>query len=237
MKIDLCVQSESLKDSTDWKKTTQDFIEIQKKWKEIGPVPRKHSDQVWKRFRAACDYFFELKGQHFSNIDEEQVENLKLKEELIKEVSEYKISKNVDADLSKLKGFQRRWTEIGHVPIKQKDIVQNKFREAINELFDQLKLDDSQRNILKFRNKVSNFSETARGKNKMRLERDKYVNRLKQLENDLILLDNNIGFFTQSKNAESLIANVNDKIEQTKQKIEMLKNKIRVIDEYDKDYE
>ena len=237
MKIDLCVQAESLKDSTDWKKTTQDFVNIQRKWKEIGPVPRKHSDQIWKRFRAACDFFFEMKAKHFSDIDEEQIDNLKLKEDLIKEVESYQVTKEVAEDLKKLKDFQRRWTEIGHVPIRQKDSILNKFRDAINKHFDDLKLDEPKRDILKFRNKVSNFTETSRGKNKMRVERDKYMSKLKQLENDLVLLDNNIGFFTQSKNAESLIADVNEKIERTKEKIELLKKKIRIIDEFDSDNE
>jgi hypothetical protein len=233
MKIDLCVQAESLKESTDWKKTTQDFIHIQRKWKEIGPVPRKHSEQVWKRFRAACDYFFEMKSTHFSEIDEEQEKNLTLKENLIKEVKDYKVTKNVDKDLEALKEFQRRWTEIGHVPFKQKNEVLREFRYAINTHFDALKLDESKRDILKFRNKVSNETETTRGKNKIRHEREKYMSKLKQLENDLVLLDNNIGFFTQSKNAESLIEDVKQKIEKTKKNIELLKKKIRIIDEYD----
>ena len=233
MKIDLCMQAEALKESTDWRKATQDLISIQKQWKEIGPVPRKHSDVLWKRFRAACDYFFEKKSEHFSEIDTEQVDNLQKKQELIKEVENFKSTGDVNENLKLLKDFQRRWTEIGHVPIKKKDDVQKKFRDSINKLFDELKLDDSKRNLLKFRTKMVSFSESSRGQNKMRLERDKYMTKLKQLENDLVLLDNNIGFFAKSKNAESLIEDVQRKIEQTKEKIEFLKNKIRVIDEMD----
>lgn len=233
LKIDLCLQAEALKDSDDWRKTTQDLINIQKDWKEIGPVPRKHSEALWKRFRAACDYFFDKKSEHFSSIDTEQVDNLKEKEELIKEVENFKSTGDADENLKILKDFQRRWTEIGHVPIKRKDEIQKQFRDAINKLFDDLKLDESKRNLLKFRTKIASFSESSRGQNKMRLERDKYMNKLKQLENDLILLDNNIGFFAKSKNAESLIEDVKRKIEQTKEKIEMLKEKIRVIDEMD----
>ncbi len=181
LKIDLCIEAEALKDSTDWKKTTQDFINIQKKWKEIGPVPRKHSDAVWKRFRAACDYFFDKKSEHFSTIDTEQVDNLKLKEALIEEVEKFKPEKDVDENLKKLKSFQRRWTEVGHVPIKKKDEVQVRFRDAINKLFDELNLDEEKRNLLKFRTKMNSYSESSRGQNKMRMERDKYMNKLKQL--------------------------------------------------------
>nr|WP_319266657.1 DUF349 domain-containing protein [uncultured Draconibacterium sp.] len=235
LKTDLCVQAESLKDSTDWKKTTQDFINIQKKWKEIGAVPRKHSDALWKRFRAACDFFFDKKSEHFSDVDTEQVDNLKAKEDLITEVKNFKPVKNTEENLESLKAFQRRWTEIGHVPFKKKDEIKVQFRDAINKLFDDLNLDDEKRNLLKFRNKMSSFSESSRGQNKMRMERDKYMNKMKQLENDLVLLDNNIGFFAKSKNAESLIEDVKKKIEVTKQKIELLKDKIRVIDEMDND--
>ena len=235
LKTDLCVQAESLKDSEDWKKTTQDFINIQKKWKEIGAVPRKHSDVLWKRFRAACDFFFDKKSEHFSDVDTEQDDNLKLKEDLIKEVESFKPVDNVDENLESLKTFQRRWTEIGHVPFKKKDEIKVQFRDAINKLFDDLNLDNEKRNLLKFRNKMSSFSESSRGQNKMRMERDKYMNKMKQLENDLVLLDNNVGFFAKSKNAESLIEDVKKKIEVTRQKIELLKDKIRVIDEMDND--
>ena len=233
LKIDLCLQAEEMKESTDWKKTTQDFINIQKQWKEIGPVPRKQSDAIWKRFRTACDSFFDKKSEHFNDVDSEQVGNLKLKEELIEEIKNFKSSKNVEDNLKKLKEFQRRWAEIGHVPFKKKDDIQTQFREAINKLYDDLNIEDEQRNLLKFRTKMSSFSESSRGQNKMRFERDKYMNKMKQLENDLVTLDNNIGFFADSKNAESLIKDVQKKIEVTKQKIEFLKEKIRVIDDID----
>ena len=235
LKTDLCVQAETLKDSTDWKKTTQDFINIQKKWKEIGAVPRKHSDNVWKRFRAACDLFFENKSKHFSGVDNEQVDNLKAKEALIQEVLNFKSTGDVNENLNLLKDFQRRWTDTGHVPFKKKDEIQSEFRDAINKLYDELNIDDDKRNMLKFRSKMSSFSESSRGQNKMRFERDKYMSKMKQLESDLIVLDNNIGFFAKSKNAESLIQDVKNKIEVAKQKIEFLKNKIRVIDEMDKE--
>jgi hypothetical protein len=233
MKIDLCVQAEALKDSTDWRKATNDLINIQRQWKEIGPVPRKQSDALWKRFRAACDYFFDKKSDHFSNIDAEQIENLNNKEKLIEEVENFKPSADVDENLNRMKEFQRRWTEIGHVPIKKKDIIQRRFREAINKLFDDLNVDESERNLLKFKTKMATFSESSYGQDKMRMEREKYMNKLKQLETDLVLLDNNIGFFAKSKKTESLIKDVKRKIEQTKDKIEFLKEKIRVIDEMD----
>lgn len=230
-KIDLCVQAEALRDNTDWKKATQDFINIQKKWKEVGPIPRKHSDIIWKRFRAACDFFFDKKSEHFSDVDTEQLDNLKLKEDLIAELENFKSTGDVNENLKLLRDIQRRWTEIGHVPFKKKDAIQNKFREEIGKLFDQLSINEDKRNMLKFKTKMSTFSESSRGQSKMRMEREKYMSKLKQLENDLVLLDNNIGFFTKSKNAEALIEDVKRKIEDTRQSIENLKEKIRVIDE------
>mgnify|MGYP000005854711 CR=1 FL=1 len=235
LKVDLCMQAEALKDSTDWKKTTQDFIDIQKKWKEIGPISRKHSESIWKRFRAACDYFFDRKSDHFSGVDSNQIANLKLKEALIEEINTFKSSDDIEENLAKIQEFHRRWSEIGHVPYKKKDTIQVQFREAVNKLYDDLNLDDEKRNMLRFKNKITTFSESSRGQNKMRFEREKYMNKLKQLENDLVLLDNNIGFFAASKNAESLIKDVQTKIEMTKQKIESLKQKIRVIDEIDEE--
>lgn len=230
MKTDLCVQAESLKDSTDWKKTTDEFIEIQKKWKEIGPVPRKQSDIIWKRFRAACDYFFEQKSKHFSSVDTEQFDNLKMKQDLIAEVKAYQLTGNESEDLEHMKEFQRRFTEIGHVPFKDKDKVQNDFRDAVNIHFDNLRIDEKKRNLLKFKTKVSNLTTNNRGYGKMRFEREKYMTKLKQMETDLALLNNNIGFFADTKNAKSLIGDVNQKIASTKEKIEFLKEKIRIID-------
>ncbi len=234
MKIDLCLEAENLKESTDWKKATQQFIDIQKRWKEIGAVPRKNSDAIWKRFRAACDYFFERKSGHFNDIDEEQSENLKQKEKLIEEVENFRPDNDPAASLKTLREFQRRWTEIGHVPLKNKDSVQHRFREAIDKQFDALKIDHTNRNVFNFRSKIESMTDNARGLSKVRSEREKYMIKLKQLENDLILLDNNIGFFANSKNAQALIADVNQKIRDTREKIEQLKEKIRIIDDLDK---
>ncbi len=235
LKTDLCIQAEALKDSTEWKKTADEFINIQKTWKEIGPVPRKYSDVIWKRFRAACDYFFESKSKHFSSIDGEQVENLTKKRSLLEEVKKFVLTGDDNADLDSLKDFQRRFTDIGHVPFKDKDAIQNEFRDVINHLFDLLRIDEKRRNLMKFKNKVVNNTTTGRGQNKMRFEREKYMSKLKQMESDLALLDNNIGFFANTKNAEVLIEDVNLKIANTKEKIEFLKEKIRIMDSMEDD--
>lgn len=235
LKTDLCVQAEALKDSTDWKKTADEFINIQRAWKEIGPVPRKYSDVIWKRFRAACDHFFENKSKHFSSIDGEQADNLKRKKALLEEVKSFVLSGDDSADLDKLKEFQRTFTEIGHVPFRDKDAIQNEFRDVINHHFDSLRIDEKRRNLMKFKNKVAGNTSSGKGQNKNRFEREKYMTRLKQMETDLALLDNNIGFFANTKNAEALIGDVNLKIENTKEKIEFLKEKIRIMDSMEDD--
>ncbi len=231
LKVELCIQAETIKDSNDWKKTTDELIALQKKWKTIGPVPRKQSDPVWKRFRAACDEFFNKKSEHFSTIDSTYEENLNKKEALIEEILSYTITDKAEEALSKLKSFQREWTEIGFVPIKKKDEIQKKFRDAINEKFDQLELDDQKKNMIKFRSKVDEMVHAPKGYSRLRQDREKLINKLKQLENDIVLWENNIGFFANSKNAQSMIHEVERKIEDAKKKIEGLHEKIRLIED------
>lgn len=235
LKTELCVQAEALKDSTDWKETTEILKKLQRDWKQIGPVPRKHSDKIWKRFRAACDTFFENKAAHFSNQDGTFEENLKAKEELIAEIQAYALSEDVDEAFEKLKDFQSRWAEIGFVPYEKKDQIANDYRNALNQKFDKLQVDDEKKNLLKYKNKLDSMYENPRAHRKLRSDREKFLNKLKQLENDIVLWDNNIGFFAKSKNADSLIQEVQQKIDNAKKEIVLLEEKIRLIDESDAD--
>lgn len=233
LKTELCIQAETLSDSTEWKKTMEELIALQKRWKEIGPVPHKHSDKIWKRFRAACDKFFERKAQHYSEIDDSFENNLIKKQELIREIEEFQNTDNAEACLKKLKEFQRRWAEIGFVPIKDKDEIHEKYRQAVNQKFDQLKIDDSRKNMLKFKTKIDNYLGKPNGMHRIRMEREKYIARLKQMENDIVLWENNIGFFAHSRNAESMIKEVETKIENAKKNIDLLNKKISIIDDID----
>lgn len=235
LKTELCIQAESLKDSNEWKKVTEDLIQLQKRWKEIGSVPRKHSDELWKRFRAACDYFFNQKSQHFAQVDNKYEDNLKAKEQLISEIEEYQIVEKVEDNLNVLKEFQRRWAEIGYVPIQQKESIQKRYRDAINKHFENLKIDESKRNLLKFKSRLENVHGNPRQENKVRMERDKLFNRLRQIENDITLWENNIGFFAKSKNAEQMIKDVERNIQKGKEEMKMLEEKIKMIDKLDID--
>jgi hypothetical protein len=230
-KTDLCVQAEALQDSTEWKKTTEELIALQKRWKEIGPVPFKHSDRIWKRFRQACDKFFSRKETYFSEVDNSYEQNLKKKEELIKNIENLDTNNKVEECLKKLKDLQREWAKIGFVPYKNKDDIQDRYRNAINEKFDSLNVDENRKNILKFKTKLETLKNKPNGIQRINQERDKFASKLKQLENDIVLWENNIGFFTKTKNAESMINGVESKIEDARKRIALFKEKIKLIDE------
>lgn len=231
LKTELCIQAEAMKESHDWKKTTDEFIRIQKKWKEIGPVPRKQSDAIWKRFREACDYFFDRKSQFFSHIDEEQASNLKLKEEIIEELKQLNMEEDSEKCFATLQEFQRRWSEIGFVPIQDKERINQEFRNIINQKFDHLNLDEVNKNLQKFRNKLENWKATSQFNEKIGQERNKIMTKLKQLENDIVLWENNIGFFAKSKNSDALVRDFKHKIENGKRNIKLLNKKLDLIDE------
>jgi len=231
LKTDLCVQAESLQESTEWKKTTEELIALQQRWKEIGPVPFRVSDKVWKRFRTACDTFFERKSKHYAEVDDSFESNLQKKNDLILQIEAYQITENAEESLNKLKDFQRQWAEIGFVPIKMKDELLERYRSAINQKFDELKIDEGQKNLLKFKTKLENILERPNSGQRIRQEREKYISRLKQLEGDIVLWENNIGFFAKSKNAEMMIREVESKIEEAKKTLVLLTKKIGMIDE------
>jgi len=230
LKTELCLQAEALKESTDWKKTTEDLINLQKRWKQIGPVPRKNSDEIWKRFRAACDYFFEQKSKHFASVDNSYEENLKAKEALIAEVEAFEFGEDMEQNLNALKEFQRRWTEIGFVPIKVKVDVQKRFRAAIKKHFDKLNAQEGKNKVVRFQAKLEEAKANPRAMSKLRQDRERMFNRMRQLENDLTVWENNIGFFAKTKNAEAMIEEVKRKIERAKEEIAELSEKIKLID-------
>lgn len=230
LKTDLCIQAEALKDSQEWKKSTQDLISLQKKWKEIGPVPRKVSDKIWKRFRAACDTFFNRKSEFYASIDQTYDENLKLKAELIGKIENYTFTENMDENFEKLKGFQKQWAEIGYVPLKQKEAILLKYRKVVDAFFDRLNIDDSRKNLLKFKNKLEGLESKPGARGKLFNEREKYITRLKKLESDIVLWENNIGFFADSEGANSMKEEISKKIDQAKVNLKNLQEKIKLID-------
>jgi hypothetical protein len=234
-KLELCMQAEQLQNSTDWKSTTDELIKLQKKWKQTGPVPRKYSDQIWRRFRTACDLFFNRKSEFFKNIDSSYEENLQKKLKLIDEVISFKPTEDIQKNLTTLQEYQRRWSEIGFVPLDRKEEVQTKFREAINAHFDKLDVDDVQKNVLKYESRLENLVQKPRSGQKLKFEREKFMNKLVQLKSDISVYENNIGFFANSANADEMKRDFEVKIENAKQRIKLLEEKINLIDELDLD--
>ena len=230
LKQDLCVQAEALKDSTEWKVTTEEFIQLQHKWKEIGSVPPKQRESIWQRFRKACDYFFEQKAKHHSSVESEYDNNLKTKRILIDQIKNFVQTKNPEECFEQLKEFQRQWSAIGFVPHKYKKKIQDEYRQAINKQFDSLRLNDSERERLQFKNKIETMVSTPQSRIKLSSERSKLMNRYQQLQSDLVVWENNIGFFSKSKKSENMIANVQRMIEDGKAEMKELKEKIKYID-------
>ncbi len=231
LKTELCEKAEGAMNSEDWRKTTDYFIDLQKKWKEIGPVPRRYSDKIWKRFRSACDTFFNRKTEYFSNIDQKYEENLKLKSELLEKINSFKMSDNMDDNFAYLKDFQHQWSEIGFVPIKKKDELMQHYRQAVDQFYDNLKLDDTRKSILRYKNKLEDMGTSPNLRRKLYAEREKFVNRLKALESDIVTWENNIGFFAKSASSNPMIEEVTRKIENAKKNLKLLKEKIKMIDD------
>ena len=224
LKQELCAEAEALAVSEDWKHATDELIALQARWKQVGPVARRHSDAVWKRFRAACDKFFERKSAHFSSVDSEHEQNLKLKLALIEEMKAADVKAG---GFEMVKEFQRRWSQIGFVPIKQKDALQKEYKAIVDGMFSTLRSSERDRSMSRFKERVSNM----KGGNQLRSERERLYNKIKQMEQDIALLENNIGFFSKSKNAEALIADVREKIARSKRDMAELIEKVRLIDE------
>lgn len=226
LKTELCEAAEALRDSEEWKKTTDELIALQAKWKQTGAVSRRYSDQIWKRFRAACDAFFERKAKHFAAVDDQYGENLRRKEALLEEMAAADI---LAGGFEMIRDFQRRWGEIGFVPIKQKEAIQKRYKEVVDKMFDTLRGSERDRSMDRFKEKVSSLK--ASGDRRLRTERDRLYNKVRQLEQDIALLENNIGFFSKSKNAEAMIAEVRAKIERAKQEMQAAIEKVKLIDQ------
>jgi hypothetical protein len=230
-KLELCLEAEALQDSTDWKTTSDTLIRLQKEWKAVGPVPRKQSEKCWKRFRKACDHFFNRKTEHFATLDTSYEDNLKAKINLIEELESFEPGSDVQAAFERLKELQRKWSEIGFVPINKKEEITVRYRNALNKEFDKLKIADEDKSLLKYRNKLDNLRPNPKSSRKLRNERDKFVTKIKQMENDIVLWENNIGFFAKSANADTMIREVREKIENNKKMIKTLEEKVRLIDQ------
>lgn len=231
LKQDICEQAESLASSTDWKNAGNTIRQLQEQWKSIGPVSKKHSDKVWARFRKACDSFFENKKLHFADEVEQQSKNLELKNQLIARIETFELLENNNDTISALKQFQNEWMGIGHVPFKEKESLNSRFRKVIDKKFEEVRarVGDNQRSL--FTMKYQSIKNDSRGTEKLADEKQKIRDRIGRLNQEILQAENNMGFFAKSANAESILKDARTKVENTKREIQKLKEQLKIIDQ------
>ncbi len=226
----LCEKAEALKDSTDWKATADELTKLQKEWKTIGPVAKKYSDAVWKRFITACDYFFDQKNKATSSQRSVEVENMEKKKALIEKLAS--IDENMDTDEAGtlVRDLMKEWNSIGHVPFKEKDKLYKQYHGLIDQLFDRFNISASNKKLSNFRSNISNIQ--GGGSQSLYREREKLVRIYENMKNELQTYENNLGFLTSSsKKGSSLLTELNRKVDKLKADLELVLQKIKVIDE------
>ena len=226
----LCEKAEALKESTDWKATADILSKLQKEWKTIGPVPKKYSDAVWKRFIAACDYFFEQKNKATSSQRSVEQENMVQKKAIIEKLNTIDAQETPEEDAGNtIRELMKEWNSIGHVPFKEKDKLYKQYHGVIDKLFDKLNLSASQK-------KLSNFKSSISKEGNLYREREKLVRAYENMKNEIQTYENNLGFLTSSsKKGSSLVTEMNRKVEKLKADLELILKKIEVIDQSMKD--
>lgn len=229
-KKELCEKAEALKDSTDWKATADVLSKLQKEWKTIGPVPKKHSDAVWKRFIAACDYFFDQKNKATSSQRSVEQANMALKKAIIEKLSTINAQQTPEEDAGNtIRELMNEWNGIGHVPFKEKDKLYKQYHDIIDKLFEKLNLSASQKKLSNFRSNISKEGNLYR-------EREKLVRTYENMKNEIQTYENNLGFLTSSsKKGSNLVTEMNRKVEKLKADLGLVLKKIEVIDQSIKD--
>ena len=227
-KNELCEKAEALKDSTDWKATTDALIALQKEWRTIGPVVKKHSDAVWKRFIGACDHFFEQKKKQTSSQRSIEHDNLKAKKEVIAQINAILNAEEEAEDApQQIRDLMSKWQSIGHVPYKEKDKIYAQYKEAIDKAFEKFDMKAVRARLSNFENSISQS-----GSDKVYHERERLVRAYEQKCNELKTYENNMGFFTaSSKNGNTIVKELEKKISNLKDEIALLEQKIKIIDE------
>ncbi len=228
----LTEQAKALKDSTDWKSTTDKLIAIQKEWKTIGPVPRKYSDAIWKEFVTACDYFFEQKKKNESSQKSEELDNLAAKKEIIEKIKNVDQSLDPSELIAKVRELADEWHKIGFVPFKEKDKIYKEFHQAVDAHYDRLKVDKTERRFESFKSNIKDISKQDNPKRALYRERDHLMHQYNKVKSDLQTYENNMNFLSiSSKGASGLLKDVNNKIEKLKEEMELLVKKIEALDE------
>ena len=230
-KTQLCLEAEALMESTEWKNATEQMKKLQEEWKTIGPVPKRHTDKIWKRFRAACDTFFTRKNEHFSGRRTEEDANLAAKRALLDEIKAFELGTNRNENMDAIKAFQKRWIEIGYVPMKHKDAINKEYRELIDGLFDTMRKNQNEASTNEFREMMESWKDDPNAGDRVRREGNKLQTRIQKLRDEIAVLENNIGFFAKSKNAELMRAEYEKKINKAKEDLKVLEEKLKIAEE------
>ena len=226
----LCEKAEALKDSTDWKATADELVKLQKEWKTIGPVAKKYSDAVWKRFISACDYFFEQKNKATSSQRSIEQENLEKKKAIIEKLNAIDDQMDTEEATQLVRNLMKEWNGVKHVPFKEKDKIYKQYHSLIDKLFERFNISASNKKLSNFKSNISSIQENS--PQALYREREKLVRALDNMKNELQTYENNLGFLTtSSKKGNSLLTEINRKVEKLKADIELVKEKIKVVDE------
>ena len=226
----LCEKAEALKDSTDWKATADELTKLQKEWKTIGPVAKKYSDAVWKRFISACDYFFEQKNKATSSQRSVEQENLEQKKNIIEKLNAIDDQMDTEGATQLVRDLMKEWNGIGHVPFKEKDRIYKQYHSQVDKLFERFNISASNKKLSNFKSTISSIQEGS--PQALYREREKLVRAFDNMKNELQTYENNLGFLTtSSKKGNSLLTEINRKVEKLKADIELVKEKIKVVDE------
>ena len=228
-KEELITKAIELNTSTDWKETSNKLIQLQKQWKQLGHAGRKNEQILWKKFRTACDSFFNARQANFDKQDKVYEDNLVLKEAVLKEISDYKLSKDKEQSLQDLLEFSKKFNVIGRVPMKAKDSVFKAFKSAMDKHYGDMKLEGAEKDKILFSAKIEMLKaspNSSRLLNDMKFDFRKDIDKQQKEVNQL---ENNLGFFSNSKGANPLMLEVEEKINKAKQKIESIKVKLKMI--------
>ncbi len=231
-KIELCLKAEAIAQREDWKKATEELLQLQQEWKTIGATNRKVSEKVWQRFRSACDQFFAKKGEFFKERRTEESENLAKKETILAELKAHQFGDNREENLSVIKDFQRRWAEAGFVPMAQKERLHKEFRAEIDAIFERLKISAREAEETAYRERLQNIGGDA--KRFVQSEKQELQEKIEKLRSDLNLWENNLGFLASSKQADLLKAEFEKKMQGARQQIALLQAKLRILNETEK---
>lgn len=230
-KTKLCEQAEALAASTEWRKTSDELVELQKKWRSIGAVPKKHSDQIWQRFMTACNTFFDNKKHATTDVRRTEQANLKVKKSIVAELTALNApDAAIDraAAIEKINALRARWQETGHVPFKEKDKLHDTYREVVRQLFDKYDVHEKRQRMDSFQSSIDAISSDRA---KLLRERDRMMRAYESRKSELATYENNLSFLSaRSRSGASMLGEIERNIERLKNSLKELEEKIQLID-------